>query len=780
MRKVTIDFETRSAVDLTTAGAWRYAEDSTTSVLCLAVKVDDETPMIWFPPEIKGNLSDNMNAPGVLVLAIEVGLRLLGKLKLAELVEKADVIEAHNMGFERAMWRHHMVRRGFDDLPLGKLRDSAAKAAMHALPRKLEKAAEAVGLSVKKDMEGYKLMLKMCKPRPLRKAELQEIAERVGDATLKEVKRAYARIKDLQFNAPKIDGVDPNRDFLRWHETPEQIIRLAEYCVQDVETERALSEALDDLSPQEQKIWELDQIINERGIPADSEMVEAAVKKLREAETKQLQQMIDLIRYESNYGWSEENFQPITFQEAGFEKLTSPRQTELFRQWINSQISEPKLLNIQAATIKKTLKRNDLPKVVREVLTIRRSLSKSSSAKYQTVKDKLCRDGTMKDCFMYHGARTGRWAGRGFQPQNLPRAGLSPDASSILIDIIKSSPSLENLEMLTKEPFFQTASKLIRSLVKAPEDWDLICADYKSVEARGLAWLANEVWKLSAFHENQPVYEMAAAKIYGKHAEDITPEERQTGKMLELACGYGGGYRAVLSMCHQYNVSKLRLKAGDVKVPELEDKKGIALFKEPVDSLVKGWRSSNPKIVKFWKDLEYCFFDAINNPGIQLDTPIGYGMHDYTLRFYKSKSANSLAVTLPSGRKLYYYNPHIRTLPTPWGTLSPTFCYWGVSSQKEKVVEGKPAWGCLSTHGGKIAENITQAMCRDLLAEGMLKLEETGVYKPILHAHDEAAALVRKDQGSLAEFCEILSAIPAWANGFPLGAEGWRGERYRK
>lgn len=748
MTSLTIDFETRGTADLKKTGAWRYAEDANTSVICLAVKRDDEVPRVWLP----GWAVDILGVNRLYKICVPGGrAEPLVARELKEILAQADTIEAHNMGFEQAMWFHQMHKKyDFDDLPLEKCRDSAAKAAMHAIPRSLEKAAEAIGLPFNKDMEGHRLMRKTCKPRTLSKVELEEIAE-YHELPLAKTKAWYATQKAEGFPRGELKQTDISvyalNTFLRWHEEPEQIERLIEYCIQDLEVEHALSQVLEDLNPTEQKVWELDQKINRRGLPVDERAVRAIISGLEEAEELALEKMAGTILEDSAYVFQED--------EIRFEKLKSPRQAALFKDWVNSQLTEGEPIdNVQAGTIEKLLERDALPSVVREVLKIRQTLSKSSTAKYKTLLNKLCEDGTIKDCFMYHGSRTGRFAGRGFQPQNLPRAGYSPRNAEYLIGMLKDGEiSVESCEVMG-DSFFFMASKLIRPMICAPtEDTDIICADYSSVEARGLAWLAKDEKLLQAFRDGQDVYKIAAGDIYEKAPEDVTKSERQVGKVVVLACGYQGFVGAFAQMAKGY---------------------GLIMEEERAKEVITAWRTKNFKIVNFWGAVERAAFEAVEHPGIVSELDVGSGEW---LEFFRW--GDFFTIQLPSKRKLYYYDPHFRTVDTPWGQRKEVLCYWGVSSTKEKVLEGKPVWGCLSTYGGKLVENITQALCRDLLVEGMLAVEERG-YPIVLHAHDEAVAVVKKDFGSLEEFCKILSKLPSWATGFPLAAEGWRGKRYRK
>jgi DNA polymerase len=333
-----IDFETRSACDIKKRGGWVYSEHPTTEVLCLAWKWENTKTQIWIP----GYPTD----------------------WIAEGINRATEIFAHNASFELAIWMNVCVKKyGWPALPLEKLRCSAAKAAMHSLPRSLEGAGAALGLRIQKDMEGHRLMMKLCRPRKPRRGE------------------------------PEINPSDPHGYY--WNEDPAELDRLYKYCMNDVIAEEALSNHLSDLPEKELLIWQLDQLINMRGIQADIPSAKAMLAMVGEHEAKLLERLRLL-----THG-----------------NVKTAKQVEALRKYLRALGVD--LPDLSAATVKSALKK-EMSDDARNILEIRRSLGRSSSAKYQAIIDRASEDGRVRGSLIYHGAGTGRWAGSGIQPQNFP------------------------------------------------------------------------------------------------------------------------------------------------------------------------------------------------------------------------------------------------------------------------------------------------------------------------------------------------------------------------
>lgn len=700
--KLTMDFEARSAQVLKATAkkpavsSWRYACDETTSVICLAVKLDDQKPRIFIPEWVAHilcreypNWRDMIGADS-----------LIETEELLYLIHQVDIIEAHHSEFERAMWHHQLHKKlGWPDLPFEKVRCSAAKAAACALPRALGGLCEALGLSVKKDMVGNQLVKKICKPRPPSAAEKE---------------------------------ANPDwRDTLYWHEDPDEFIRVIIYCMQDVNAEYAASEALPDLSPDELQIWQLDQRINQRGVPVDRESIEVILSVIaRYKETKISE-----------------------FNEVTGGAVAKPTQTKALQEWVASRTGY-NVTSVDKPSVKALLKR-DLPTDVRQALELKSALNLSSTAKFKAALASVQDDGFVRGMFMYHGAATGRWTGKIMQMHNLPRKTYEGKDFDDVLHLM-SIYDVGLLSLLYNDPLV-AASKCIRGIIKAPPGKVFYSADYRAIEGRALAYLAGEQWVLDAHRasdrgEGPEMYCIAASVALNKPVELITPSERQSpGKVSELACGYQGSVGACIAFG------------------------ATGSDKEIYCNIVKPWRKARPNITAFWKAVGDCALDAVRRPG-----------HVYMYRDLKFAVRDRfLMIRLPSGRLLRYFDPEIEMLSSTWtdpetGETS-TFTRPAVTFMGMKQVDGKTVnqWTRVTTYGGKLTENIVQAFSRDVLRDGIIRVEKHG-YPVVMHVHDEATSLCAQDFGDLEEFEGLLSEVPSWAKGLPLKAKGWKGIRYRK
>ncbi len=684
---LTIDFESRSTVDLKNCGAFVYAEDPTTEPTVLAVKVDDHPGQIWVPEKFRFPGWDEIpqhNSKGE-----QIGVyNTVEQDELFWLIRKADKIVAHNSMFEFLIWNWCCSRLyDWKPLPMEKLHDTMAQCAYHALPLHLDGTIKALGLPIEKDMEGYKVMMRLCKPR----------------AALKKEREA-----------------DPDwASKIFWDETPEKYIKLFKYCIQDVEAEYALHHALRPLPESEREVWLMDQHINLRGVCFDKPVVNTIVSSLEERNAEGMKRFIELTE----------------------GKVSSPRAYVALKNWVN-ETAGLSVESVGKAETDKLLGMGDLHPTVREVLEIKSSLGKASTAKYTAMLNRENGDVRLRGMFQYHGATTGRWAGRGVQLHNLPRDSYHTLEWEMAADLFGLGSDAVNI--MLDDPFF-VASRMVRGALVAQEGYDLICADFSAIEARGLAYLAGEDKVLDAFRSGLDLYKVAATDIYEVPYAEITKDQRQIGKVVILACGYQGSVGAFQSMARNY---------------------GLELDDEVVLGIVNKWREGNPNIKRYWYAIEQCAQNAIRNPD---------KIFDYRgIKFCNSRGF--LMIRLSSGRLLHYYRPSVRMAETAWGTEKETIFFWGM-----KVVEGKTTtqWGEVKTYGGKLVENIVQAFCRDLLAEAMLRLEKSG-YPLILHVHDEAVAELPEGTGDLNAFCEIMEVVPDWAKGMPIKAEGWKGKRYQK
>lgn len=711
---LTIDYESRSTADLKRVGAIAYAMDPSTQVMCLAVKVDDQSPKLWVPHcWVK--------------LAEGAGISLIDSLQIGKLVATADKIEAHNASFELAIWEHCFspiceivdgISYFVPPLPLAKMRCSAAKAAMHALPRALGECGAALKWpAVQKDTEGYVAMMRLCKPY---KGEFRE--------------------------------------------DPDDLVKMFKYCLQDVDAEYAISKGLRDLPPLEQEIWQLDQIINARGMYVDVEAAKAMVAMTEQHEKNLL-----------------EEFSAITKG-----AVASPRQVAALLKYCAIEGMQ----GITKEDVKWALEHAKITPDVRRLLEIRQSLAKASVAKYTALLERAHPvDHRMRSCFMYHGASTGRWSGKGFQPHNLPREGVSdPDT---LYKAATQGPDV--VADLYGDPMYY-ASRAVRSLITAAPGNELTWADFNAIESRVLNWEAGEEWALKAYREGRDMYVLNAVNTFKIPLEKVGKPQRQVGKVEELALGYQGGMGAFKRMATGYNI---HVVADDGPVdPTAKGHPTVTLVNDPaigaqirgriagsipagaiiitesqVKTAIKDWREAHPKVVKYWYGVENAAKAAIRSPGV---------VHKYA-RVAFVVSAGFLQLRLASGRILYYYNPAIapKTVQKEDGTTWETE---GITFMGSDPVLGSPTygrWARVDTYGGKLTENIVQAVARDLLAEAMLRIEKAS-YPIVLHVHDECVSEHPIGYGSVAAYEKLMCEVPTWANGLPIAAEGVRARRYRK
>jgi DNA polymerase len=714
--KLTIDFETRSAVNLKDCGAWVYSEDRTTDILCLAVKMDDDEPCIWINPKLREKIDT-------------FDFQLLSLQDLAWAVEKADIIEAHSAEFETAMWQNCFApKHGAPALPLDKLRCSLAKASYHSLPRSLDGLCKALGLPIQKDSEGHKVMLKMCRPKRLVRAEWTAYEDMYGIP--------WKNLKEMQVNLYETIGlgwshaenwayrnvIDPDV-LLHWHEDPQEIVAMCRYCLTDVEAEHAASSALADLPERELRAWQLDQTINARGLGTDPALIENAVAMVEDYTARLLDELATITNGE----------------------VQTPKQTAKYLDRVNALLPEDKrLANMQAATVKAALGDDSITGEARRLLEIRKALALSSTAKYEAMKARASKDGRIRGSLLYHGASTGRWSGRGIQPQNLPRGKVKDTKPAI--ELLRGG-QIDTVEAFWPDPM-AVASSCIRGVFVPGPGRGFTCADYSNIEGRVVAWLAGEEWKVESFRaydegRGPDNYKLAYSRAFGISVEAVTSDNRQIGKVMELACGYQGGVGAFQSMAKNY---------------------GVIVEDEKAKELVSLWRQAHPMVCALWHGLDEASILAVSHP----EKAFGYRDIAYKM----SRCGRFLLCKLPSGRLLHYPFPKLEPAEMPWGETKTVVTYLGTDSTTGKWVKNK-------LYGGLATENVTQAVARDIMLDGMFEVERAG-YETVLTVHDELLAEHAEGFGDLDEFCALISKNPPWAAGLPIAAAGWRGDRYRK
>lgn len=698
-----IDFETCSAVDLRKRGLWVYSHDPSTRVLMLAFAFNDEPVgrLIFLSGFAKPD-------------AAAARARIIGH------VSAGRPVVAHNAPFELALWPRipDPLLRAAQPTPEQTVCTMARCYAM-ALPGALENAAAALGLRVTKDTEGRALMLRMCKPTN---------GARLKDGRDKEPKWLHDAEK-FTFMGRKISGHDA-------------VLRLADYCEQDVLVEREIFKRTLPLSRYERKVWCMNYRVNERGVLFDQEAVAAALD-IRDLVLEQLNaEMAEVtegaVAACSNVGalkdWAADHgVIQESLAKAEIEYLTG-----------EDAFGEARFA---------------LPEAVRKAFDLRREAGRATSvAKLAAIRERADPNGRVHGMFEYHGAGTGRFAGRGVQPHNFTRD-LPPAAEVEEIFRHIKARNVDWIDMAYGPPLTMI-SKLLRGFIVAGEGRTLIGGDYSNVEGRGVAWLAGEEWKLDAFREadanpdDPDIYERSYAVTFGKPAATVTKDERQVGKVIELACGYQGGVGAFQTMAKAYGVNVPDTVADDAKVR---------------------WRQAHPKIKQYWYDMQRAALTAARFPG----EVFGAGAPGRVVKF--KKAGSFLWMLLPSGRALCYPYPEIRR--NEYGDYLTYKTVPSADDFKRGRLEDDRTntrqWARVSTYGGKLVENATQALCRDLLVDAMLRLEDAG-YPVVLHVHDEAEEEGKFTETDRQRVEEIMTRAPAWAAGFPLAAECWLAKRYCK
>lgn len=493
---------------------------------------------------------------------------------------------------------------------------------------------------------------------------------------------------------------------------PEDWKLFKSYCIQDVETERDIRRRLEKfpLLPQEWDYYHMDQRINDRGILIDKELVQQAII--------------------CNMAMSEE----MTKRAYALTGLENPNSVSQLKSWLEDRgIEVDSLGKKNVASLITDLDKHGADGEALDMMKLRLQMAKSSVKKYQAAERYICQDGRAHGLFQFSGAnRTQRWAGCGIQLQNLPQNHIATLDEARELVKMGCFDMIEALYGNTPD----ILSQLIRTMLIPKEGCEFIVADFSAIEARVLAWLAGEQWRLDAFTEGKDIYCASASQMFGvpvvKHG--INGELRQKGKVAELACGYGGGAGALISMG--------ALDMG-LKEDELPD-------------IISSWRDANPEIVKFWYAVEKAAIETVKDHNDRSVGRIGFQF-----------SANTLWIVLPSGRRLAYIKPKLQ--PNRFGRMSLTFEGLGANN---KWVRGE-------TYSGKLTENITQATARDLLAEAMHRMELAGL-DIVGHVHDEVILEVPKRQYTVDDVCNIMNQNPRWADGLPLSSAGYTGNYYFK
>lgn len=647
-------------------------------------------------------------------------------------------IEAHNSGFEFYIWYFVLYARHGWPLPRQEqFRCSMAKARAYSLPGGLDKICEILHLpeALKKNRNGKLLINKLSIPRAPTKTN--------------PALRLYP------------------------HTAAELFQQFYDYNEQDINAEMAVSELIPDLTPDELELWLLDQRINLRGVYIDRPALDACISIIEQA----------AVKYQAE-------LQAIT---GGFVQTAS--EVAKITKWLAKNGTY--VHSMEAEEVELTLARDDLPPACRRVLEIRAVLASASVKKVFAISRQLGFDNRLRELFAYCGAdRTGRWAGRGPQPQNLYKGG--PDVCRCDGEVFAGSVgapcnalywkklnhcpvcgtqqhfsdpdewgvdgielalehiatrNLDYVELMWGDPFNVVAGCL-RGLFVAAPGADLIASDFSAIEAVVLAVLAGEEWRLEVFRTHGKIYETTLAMITGIPLAELLEFKKKTGKHHPLRNQFGkipelaSGFQGSVGAWKQFGADEY-------------------MNDDEILANVRKWRAASPMIVKFWYQIEDAARMAIQNPG-----------QAFRYRDIIYQVANDiLHCLLPSGRILYYWHPELHPDTLPSGKQVLKITYMGMNSDYKK---GPKGWMRLDTYGGKLTENIVQGVARDILAYSMKNVEAAG-YAIVMHVHDEIVSEILHGTGSVQDFEKIMSKLPPWALGWPLKVGGgWRGQRYRK
>ena len=507
------------------------------------------------------------------------------------------------------------------------------------------------------------------------------------------------------------------------YHNPEKWEQFKEYNRQDVVTEMEIDNRLSaiEVPAWVQKQWETDLIINARGVCADMEFTEGAL----------------IIGQQVN--------EDLINEAKEISGLRNPNSVKQLVAWLNAEMTDGYVENLRKETVSDLLQQDLESDSVRRMLEVRQELGKTSIKKYNAIESCICPDGRIRGLLQYYGAnRTGRWAGRLVQVQNLPRTYIEPLGLARRLVRERKRDALKVIYGGVPD----TLSQLIRTALTATPGNVFIDADFSAIEARVISWLAGEEWRLQVFRSHGKIYEASASQMFHVPIEKIVkgnPEYalRARGKVAELALGYQGGVSAMRRMDSGHNLD------------DLSD--------EEVKGIVNQWRVANSHIQSLWNEM--------NDAALQVITYGGaVNVHGLIIARESDGMHVNMTIQLPSGRKLYYISPRIGE--NRWG--GPSITYMGLNDKNK--------WGRVETYGGKLTENCVQAIARDCLAEAIENLEAAG-FPVVFHVHDEVVIDIKRfadDKTMLKTVTEIMTRPIPWAPGLPLGADGWVGEFYRK
>jgi len=655
--KINIDIETYSDIDIKKAGLYKYVQSPAFELLLFAYSIDDGPVKIV-------DIAQGESIPD----------EIIQYLAAPNIIKKA-----YNASFE---W--YCLNKFFYS-PLSSWQCTMAQGLYCGYTAGLGPTGEALGLPQDKRKLGVgrSLIKTFCVPRKPTKG-------------------------------------DPRTRIYPKHE-PDKWQLFKDYCIQDVVTERAIEQKLINypMPPEEQYMWQIDQIINARGINVDLHMVAGALEIAEEINKAQIAEAKKL------------------------SGLDNPKSVAQLKKWLETELDE-EIESLNKETVVNILGSDSVQENVQRILELRQEFSKTSNKKYEAIESCVCSDGRVRGLLQYYGAnRTGRWAGRLVQVQNLPRNYLEGQ----MLDIARNMVKARNTDALKiiygNVP--DTLSQLIRTAFVPSQGNTFLVSDYSAIEARVIAWYAQEQWRLDVFRTHGKIYEASASQMFGVPIDKITkgnPEYalRAKGKVAELALGYQGSTGALIQM-------------GALD---------MGLTEEDLPDIVQRWRGANKRIVDLWYSVENAVMDVMN-----YGLPVAMRGLVFAREADLARGLDYLTIRLPSGRKLYYATPHLTKNRFGKDSLG----YWGMDQVKKK-------WSPQETYGGKLVENIIQATARDCLALAIQRLDQRG-YRIVMHIHDEI--VIDAPAGTDLDVVNNIMGEPiSWAPGLILRGDGFETSYYKK
>ena len=641
-RTLYLDFETYSEAKLKETGAYRYMRDPSTQVILIAFAVDDG------PVQVVDDVFALVNA------------------EFRQELNRCDRIVAFNAQFERLVLQHLLHA----DLPQDLFHCAMVRSWQFGFSGSLEDVGKQMHLptALSKMEEGWRLVYKFCQPAP-RNHKL----------------RRYDK-----------------------HTSPEEWEEFREYARLDIEATRAIWLRLQGYphNVAERQLWLVDQQINDRGLPIDTALVDAA-QDLSERETRLLRERL--------------------YAMTGVNPGSVPKMLSYLREH-----GLPTLPDLQKNTLL-SLDLSQCPAQTRHVVPLLQQLKKTSTAKWRSFQAATGEDARLRGVFQFQGAqRTGRWAGRLVQPQNLPSPSI-PRIDLAADDIL--SGDRQFIELFWGPPM-EVLSSCVRTAITAPGGKALVVCDLSSIESRVLGWLADCPAILKGFESNRDTYKVFASRLFKVPYDEVTKEQRKWAKPPALGCGFMLGSAGLVRYAAQFGVD----------MTERDAKTAVDLF-----------RAMYPEVKNFWYALQDTILSTVRREAPRYVWP----------RLDFGRDGSFLWVTLPSGRRLWY--------PGPIVTPERNFGYLGMNQYTHK-------WERVTSHPGKLTENLVQAVARDVLAEGLTRAEEDPMLEVVGHVHDEIICLVDEKEAEtcLERLREHMRTVPAWAKGLPLDAGGYVSIRYRK